>query len=442
MGHDTVAPAFPDKEIHRPTPIPDRVILTWNGDPTTTQAVTFRTDPSVAKAQGQIAESEDGPRFVGKAKAVDAVTTPIETNLGKAHCHSVVFTGLKPSTKYVYRVGSGVNWSEWFQFETVSDKPEPFSFIYFGDAQNEVKSMWSRVVRQAMIDAPKARFVLHAGDLINRAQHDEEWGEWFQAGGWLNAMIPNIPSPGNHEYYEDPPKSGVRHLSKHWRHQFSLPIHGPAGLEEVTYFHDIQGVRIISLDSNREIAQQAAWLDANLANNPNRWTIVTFHHPVYSSAPLRDNKEVRTLWQPIFDKYRVDLVLQGHDHTYYRTGLVSSATKPAAGVTSQNTSTGARVHDPNAGTVYVVSVSGPKMYLLQSQAFMQRVAEDTQLYQVIHVRKDSLRYEARTARGELYDAFTLERRVGQPNLLVEEAPKTPPRRFLTPPPTAKTKKAG
>ena len=29
------------------------------------------------------------------------------------------------------------------------DGPEPFSFIYFGDAQNDVKAHWSRVIRQA-----------------------------------------------------------------------------------------------------------------------------------------------------------------------------------------------------------------------------------------------------------------------------------------------------
>ena len=31
---------------YRPTHIPDRVILTWASDPTTSQAVTWRTDPS------------------------------------------------------------------------------------------------------------------------------------------------------------------------------------------------------------------------------------------------------------------------------------------------------------------------------------------------------------------------------------------------------------
>ena len=49
-----------------------------------------------------------------------------------------------------------MNWSEWVHARTASDKPEPFSFIYFGDAQNDVKSLWSRVIRGAYSDAPKA----------------------------------------------------------------------------------------------------------------------------------------------------------------------------------------------------------------------------------------------------------------------------------------------
>ena len=34
---------------HAPTPLPDRVVLTWEGDPSTTQSVTWRTDVSVKK---------------------------------------------------------------------------------------------------------------------------------------------------------------------------------------------------------------------------------------------------------------------------------------------------------------------------------------------------------------------------------------------------------
>lgn len=413
------------KLVYRPTYVPDRVILTWNGPPTTTQAVTWRTDTTVTKAEGQIALSEGGPGFdplssktrpiPEKTKTVPGKTEFLKSDLFEANYHSVTFTDLKPKTRYVYRVGDGKNWSEWFEFRTASDQPEPLSFIYFGDAQNEVKSHWSRVIRGAYSDMPKANFIIHAGDLINRANADGEWGEWHQAAGWINGMIPSVPTPGNHEYAvptgsaakvegktEDgkaPKKDTRRVLSTNWRPQFTLPENGPPGLEETCYFIDIQGVRIISLNSNEKQEEQAKWVEPVLANNPNKWTVVTFHHPIYSTARGRDNKKLRELWRPVFDRHPPDLVLQGHDHTYGRSGVMRE----------DNVLTGARLTDER-GTVYVVSVSGPKMYKLDEKAnWMQSKASDTQLYQLIKIDGDNLHYEARTANGSLYDSFELNK---------------------------------
>ena len=211
----------PNAAAHRPTPLPDRIILTWQTDPATSQAVTWRTDTTVRTAVAEIAVAEDSAAFAGYGKAkgqartrrVPAVTTPLKTDLNEAHCHSVNFTGLSPDTKYLYRVGDGANWSEWLEFKTAVAGPAPFTFLYFGDAQNDIKSHWSRVIRRAFADAPDARFLLHAGDLINTANSDAEWGEWFAAGGWVNGMVPSVPTPGNHEWFDSaaPPP---RKLSK------------------------------------------------------------------------------------------------------------------------------------------------------------------------------------------------------------------------------------
>ena len=66
------------------------------------------------------------------------------------------------------------------------------------------------------------------------------------------------------------------------------------------------------------IEEQAEWLESVLKDNPNKWTIATYHHPIFSASRGRDNVELRSLWKPLFDKYKVDLALQGHDHTYTR----------------------------------------------------------------------------------------------------------------------------
>ena len=169
-------------------------------------------------------------------------------------------------------------------------------------------------------------------------------------------MIPSLPSPGNHEYdeksREEIGRDSSPSITGHWRAQFALPQNGPKGLEETAYFVDYQGARIISLNSNEGLEKQADWLHEILGRNPNRWTVITFHHPIYSSAKERDNAQIRQLWQPIFDKYHVDLVLQGHDHTYARTGLQTAS----AGDSSTSAA------NPGSGTVYVNSVAGPKQY--------------------------------------------------------------------------------
>ncbi len=317
-------------------------------------------------------------------------------------------------------MGSGEDWSEWFQFVTASDKPEPFSFIYLGDAQNNILELWSRVIRQAQNDLPRARFIVHAGDLVNTGDLDQEWGEWFEGAEWVNGMVPSVPMPGNHEYaLQRPPRA----LTPYWNAQFALPQDGPEGLKGTVYSLDYQGVRVISLNSNYangvDLDVQAQWLEGMLKNNPNRWTFVAFHHPVFSSTPGRDNKPVRDKWLPLLEQYGVDMVLQGHDHTYSR-GRVSALPARVA------------LHMPIGGTVFVVSVSGPKMYPLstanweQNGAIAQRTAQNTQLYQLLHVDGDAgrgvLRYEARTATGDLYDGFELRKLDNGQKLLRELRP--------------------
>jgi len=94
----------------------------------------------------------------------------------------------------------------------------------------------------------------------------------------------------------------------------------------------------------------------------------------------------------------------------------------------ENVPTGVTHRDDHHGTVYVVSVSGPKMYNVTPKPFMVRMGEDTQLYQIITLDGLKLRYEARTANGQIYDAFHLEKTIGEPNTLIEIQPEIEERR--------------
>jgi len=412
--HAGATPQVPPSVVWKATAIPDRIVLSWELDPATTMSVSWRTDSTVKHAVAEIAEAEPGPNFVQQRRSIDAKTERLDSNGGVSLHHSVTFEGLLPGEQYTYRVGDGTNWSEWADFETASSDPKPFSFVYFGDAQNSLKSLWSRVVRRAYREAPKASFFLHAGDLVNTAENDAEWGEWFYAGGFIHRSTPCVATPGNHEYGRIA-ETEKRRLSIHWRSQFTFPKNGPEGLQETTYWFDFQGTRFVSLNSNAEHEVQAEWLDRVLSDNPNKWTVLTFHHPMYSASAVRDNPHLRALWQPVIDKHHVDLVLQGHDHTYARSQLMTQEVNLATGVSKA---------DPRTGTVYVVSVSGPKMYELGRRPFMRRAAEDTQLFQIITIDGEQLLYEARTATWELYDGFVLRKEPGARRALIEQMPGT------------------
>ena len=416
-AHDTIV----SHKLIYPSKTPDRVIANLTADPAHSFAVNWRTNQQIASGFVEIAVATDGPEFLLEdIRKVKAVSQQFENQnsrepLVKATFHSAVITELQPNSTYVYRVGNGFEedgyWSEWYQTTTAHDEvDEPFSFIYFGDAQNSVKSLWSRVIRNSYRQFPDVDFMLHAGDLINDRDANLEWGEWFHAGSFIHATIPSIMTPGNHEY-----RNGV--LSSLWRPQFTLPENGPLDvLKETCYAIDYQNMKLISIDAegfdeNMEARDaQVKWLDSVLSNNTKKWTTLTLHYPIFSTAIGRDNKELREALKPLMDKYKVDLVLQGHDHTYAR-GFIENEGKGLTVV-------------KNAGTIYAVSVSGPKMYESKDQEWMVRRGEYTQLFQIITVSKNSIEYGAYTPTGTLYDAFELVKKKGKKRLK-NKMPDTP-----------------
>lgn len=406
---------------------PERIILAWTGDPARTQAVTWRTALLVPKPLAQIAPLSDDPEFGKTASLVtgDTVSRPLESGKLTTNHYRVNFTGLEPGRGYCYRVGDGSAWSEWNTFRTASGKPEPFRFLYLGDEQVDLRVRWSRAIRKAYAAAPDARFMIHAGDLVNDGYVDSLWGEWCEALGFISAMVPSLPTPGNHDLHHPLLTLGSKSLEicDLWHQQFTLPANGPAGcdlLRDRAYSMDYQGVRFISVDANfyvngrlsgakKEAAdKQLTWLEGLLRDNPNRWTIVFHHQPVYSVGSGRDNVELREALRPLYDKYRVDLVLQGHDHYYGRTHKLA----------------GDRIVAPSApGTVYAVSVSGPKMYARNPkfEKLMAKMQGNTQMYQVIEAAPDRLAFKAYGISGALIDAFELRKDPAGASTLVEGA---------------------
>jgi hypothetical protein len=391
---------------YAPTMYPDRVMLTIPGDPATSRAVTWRTVLEDTVSIGEIALMDAAPDLEDNKVSVTGTFSLWENDSQYAMGHRVIFNNLKPDTKYAYRVGDDENWSEWFQFETSSDTVQPFSFLYLGDVQNDIKSYGSRILRQAYSHFPEADFMLFAGDLV-RVSNEEYWREFFYAGDWIFGMMPVVPTPGNHEYDEHVIQT--RTFSKHWNQIFTLPPNGPSDkFRNRVYYMDYQGVRFISIDSpafgaNSDDDEMILdWLDTTLANNPYRWVVVLSHYPVYYCCQGRDEKSYQGASKAILEKYGVDIVLQGHDHAYCRGQNLANASLKSG-------------NHP----VYIVSVAGEKMNGLTTDFWADRVASNTQLYQNIAFNGDTLFYKSFTVAGELYDEFMLIKNGNGINRLVE-----------------------
>jgi predicted phosphodiesterase len=404
------------KKWAAPDEFPDHIILSATADPTQSIGVNWRTHANNTVGYLEIGIAGPGPEFRINTKAYPAKRTLINSAEAskdgfKSSFFEVQLDGLKPNTLYAYRVGNDNFKSEWHQFSTASNQSTPLSFLYVGDAQNYILELWSRVIRNAYKKAPNADFFIHAGDLIDSAHDESEWNEWFAAGGFIHSEIPAIAVPGNHEYRglnanrpRDKPE-----LSIQWDAQFGFPKNGPQELHKTCYYIDYPNLRVIALNSNRAIKLQAQWLKKVLEENNKKWTVVTFHHPIFSASTGRDNPELRKYWKPLFDQYNVDLALQGHDHSYARGAIFENPI--LVNRSDQNKAL--------MGPVYVVSVSGGKMYSVNESgwdkfgAVQEKNGERKQLFQHISIDGDQLIYRSFTATGELFDRFELLKQNGK-----------------------------
>lgn len=401
--------------------LPDRIVLTPGGNPATEMAVSWRTDMAGGHSDAQIAEMVPAPGFGGKARTVTGLSFATTSENGEARQHQVRFSGLKPETAYGYRVKGAAGWSEWNQFHTASAEAKPFRFIYMGDTQNRILDIGSLAWRRALLQAGDPALMLHAGDLVaSRGEmiHDDEWGQWFQSGGWALASVPQLPAAGNHEYVDVPALGGKeqRKLGPHWGVNFALPGNGAPGVEQTSYFVDWQGVRFVVLDGTSALdlgtlKAQTDWLQATLSASKARWNIVLFHQPIFTCARPNDTAKLKAAWKPVFEKLNVDLVLQGHDHCYSRL------------TAEQGRDAGAKARAGGAvqGPVYMVSVAGAKMYGLNDRSGSQpdKVAEDTSLFQIVDVAGDKLMLRSHLNTGVLYDGFDLLKSADGRNRLIE-----------------------
>lgn len=131
-------------------------------------------------------------------------------------------------------------------------------------------------------------------------------------GSWGRHKARTRPAAGNHEYHQ--PGAGAYF-------QYFGANAGPAG--KGWYSYNSGSWHVVVLNSNCKVvgcdanSAQGQWLRADLAANPNICTAAIYHHPRFSSGNHGSDPGMQVLWGPLYDN-GVDVVINGHDHSYER----------------------------------------------------------------------------------------------------------------------------
>ncbi|MGD2183660.1 metallophosphoesterase family protein [Lusitaniella coriacea] len=71
---------------------------------------------------------------------------------------------------------------------------------------------------------------------------------------------------------------------------------------------------------------QLAWLERELSRSDAPWKVVFGHHQIYSSGHYGVNQAFIQKFTPLFEKYNVQLYINGHDHHYERSRDINGTT--------------------------------------------------------------------------------------------------------------------
>jgi hypothetical protein len=385
---------------------PDQVTIAYGADSARELIWSWRTAPGIEKTVLRIlpagyesAENdfEHGLDLAG-LRTVKGTSTLIRSpnllNDPVIRRHVAKLSDLSPDTTYFYSLGDGTEagWGPWRTIKTARNQPGRLEFLYMGDAQTGLED-WGRRLLTAYRRHPGIEFVLLAGDLVDRGNERTNWDHFFLRSQEVFQRTPLLPCAGNHEYLDQGPRL--------YRSFFALPPNGPPGIEPGLVYHFESGSAFFAvLDSTLAVSNpgkavlQAEWLDRALGQTRARWKFVMFHHPVYASHPHRESPSLHDHWVPIFDKHKVDMVLQGHDHAYLRTYPMRGGRPVASG---------------SEGTIYVVSVAGDKYYDQNTRDYIEVGLTGTSTYQTIEIDdvENRLTYRAWNDAGEVVDHLVI-----------------------------------
>jgi predicted phosphodiesterase len=287
--------------------------------------------------------------------------------------HRFRVSGLQPGMSYAYTVKSEKEGKVVYRkggiLTTAPLNGTPFSFAAYGDSRSN-KSVHLEVA-QAIADE-NVPLVIHTGDIVYGDDLIEEWISFFEVAEVLSDCV-FYSAIGNHESE-----------ALNYTRFFAFP-------GNKRYYSFWYGdVFFVCLNTNEafdKYSQQHAWLLTQLEEakekNP-AFVIVYFHHPPYSYGTHGDHIYLKQHLVPVFENYKVDLVLNGHDHGYQRI-------------------------ERNGVTYIVTAGGGAPLYEIGSGDGLIASAK-AHHYMLFNYTLDGLFVYAKTATGLILDSFYISRR--------------------------------
>ncbi len=306
---------------------------------------------------------------------------------------------LEPNTEYTYTVGDEYlkTTTEATTIKTVNPaERKNWRFTHVSDSQAEgdgktgadtgkaFKSVLKNVVGKA-----NNRFLLHTGDVVEYSKYESYWKNMLHENFAYLSKIPVMAISGNHETTY---KNGAYETYKHFDYKI------PEQYTDLGFYYSFSygGVKFIMLNTNRLYggekltSDQYSWLEEELKNKTERWTIVAMHNPMYSvgkwgSDPAKNgiSRALTAQLGKLFADYKVDLVLQGHDHMVSRTHPINADGKPVA--ENRETVAGVEYSVNPDGVIYVMN--GPAGDQKKGQSSIY--SHDESLYEYAEISQES-----------------------------------------------------
>lgn len=263
--------------------------------------------------------------------------------------------------------------------EAISGLPVDIEFLSFDDVKNGVNQSidvlinagdaFSNVLK-SVSGLSDLRFMVHTGDVVEYSKYQSYWTNMLNANIKYLSKIPVMAISGNHETTY---KNGVNETFNRFNYKI------PQQQTDLGFYYSFSyaNVKFIMLNTNRLdnlklTADQYNWLENELKNKTEKWTIVTMHNPIYSvgkyGSDTGNNAIARALTEQLsglFARCKVDVVLQGHDHMISRTHPINAEGK-ATGENVDEIDGINYINNPD-GVIYVMN--GPAGNQARSEIF-------------------------------------------------------------------------